>query len=213
MFVARFSVSVPVVFGVLVSVATVACGGSGSSGSGGDGGAGGLGTGSGATATPQSSCAALSKWATGCSLAVDEKACQAQAAGHTAAQLQAATDCTNTKSCDQNTVDACIQKALASKPPANSGGGLGSSGAVPDAGGGGGGGGGGTCETCTRASCANEVAACEAMPACVTLYSCVAAAAGDEAQVQACVDQDDSGLTKLQAIAQCQNAKCSAVCQ
>lgn len=204
MFDARFSVSVPVVFAVLVSVATAACGGSGSSGSGGDGGAGGLGTG--ATATPQSSCAALSKWATACSLAVDDKACQAQAAGHTAAQLQAATDCTNTKSCDQSTIDACIQKALASKPPANGGGGLGSSGAVPD-------GGGGTCEACTRARCANEAAVCEAMPACVTLYDCVAAAAGDEAQVQACVDQDSSGLAKLQALAQCQNAKCSAVCQ
>lgn len=206
MFVSRFSVSVPVVLAVLVSVATVACGGSGSSGYGGDGG---QGTGSGATATPESGCAALSKWATGCGLAVDVKTCEAEAAGHTAAQLQAATDCTNTKSCDKNTVDACVQKALASSPPPN-GGGLGSSGgAMPDAGGGGGT---GTCDTCMRASCASEVAQCEAMPACVTLYNCVSAAGGDQEKVQACIDQGASGVAKLQAVAQCQTAKCSAVC-
>lgn len=207
MFVARSCLSVPVVFVVLVSVATLACSGSGSSGVGGDGGAGGLG---GGTATPQSGCAALTKWATGCNFTVDQAGCEAQAAGHTAAQLQAATACTQTTSCDKATVDACVQKALASSPQPNSSGGLGSSGGtVPDAGGGGA----ATCETCTRTSCKTEVTSCEAMPSCVTLYNCVSAAAGDQDKVQACVDQDDSGLPQLKALAQCQTAKCGTLCQ
>ncbi len=211
MIAARSLLSVPVVLAALFSVATIACGGSGSSGVGGDGGGGGLGTG--ASATPQSGCAALTQWATRCGLTVDQTGCEAQAAGHTSAQLQAATECTKTTSCDQATVDACVNKALTSNPPSSSSGGLGSSsgGTVPDAGGGGGGT--ATCETCTRTSCKTEVATCEALPACVTLYSCVSAAAGDQAKTQACIDQDDSGLPQLQALAQCQTAKCGSLCQ
>ena len=208
MFAARSLLSVPVVLAALVSVATLACSGSGSSGFGGDGGAGGTG----GNATPQSGCAALTKWATGCNLTVDQAGCEAQATGHTAAQLEAATACTQTTSCDQAKVVACVQKALASSPQPNSSGGLGSSGGtVPDAGGGGGGG--TTCETCTRASCKSEVTTCEGMPSCLALYNCVVAAAGDQDQVQACVDQDDSGLPQLKALAQCQTAKCGTVCQ
>ena len=67
--------------------------------------------------------------------------------------------------------------------------------------------------TCTRTSCKTEVTSCEAMPSCVTLYNCVSAAAGDQDKVQACVDQDDSGLPQLKALAQCQTAKCGTLCQ
>ncbi|CAN5924742.1 hypothetical protein BH11MYX4_BH11MYX4_57090 [soil metagenome] len=198
MFVAR-SFSVPVVFVSFVSVATLACSGGGSSsGLGGDAGEGGVGQGTGATATPQSGCAALSQWATGCGFTVDAKACEAAAAGHTAAQLQAATECTKTKSCDQNVVDQCVDKALASGPV----------GTTPDAGAAT-----GTCDTCARASCASEVAACETLPACVSLFDCVQAAGSDKVKVQACVDQDPTGLATLQALAKCETAKCPTQCQ
>ena len=195
-------VSVPVVFGVLLSLSTLACSGGGSSGSG-DGGAGGLG--SGATATPTSACNATGQWATRCGFTVDQAKCVQEGAAYNASQLQAATDCASQKSCDKTLFDQCFDKALSSNGGGSADGGAGTK---SD-----GGASASTCDSCARASCASEVAACESLPACVSLFNCVEQAAGDKVKVQACVDQDPTGLATLQSLARCENEKCPTQCQ
>jgi hypothetical protein len=70
-------------------------------------------------------------------------------------------------------------------------------------------GGGASCDSCTAQTCCTEVKACKANSACMQIFKCAEACAGDQECVVECLETNPTGQVEAQTLARCGTNKCA----